>query len=169
MGKHSKLVYKQKTQSFLVYSCFNAKTLSGSVRVSSNVRTPTNNSSNNNNNTLYYSMFFGKGQCFPLLTAALAAVTTQGSCKHKSQRKILFLPVAIVSAGSLAAASRRGVNLSDTVSAPEPCAFALSQRCGNNRKRTPCRPGHDSLTNTQHKKHTWCPWLLTHNYIWLYA
>lgn len=65
MGKHSELVYVQKTQCFLVYSCFNTKTLSGSVKVSSYVRTPTNNSSNNNNNTLYYSMFLAKDSVFP--------------------------------------------------------------------------------------------------------
>lgn len=41
-------------------------------------------------------------------------------CKHRQQSKILLLPVAIVSVGSLAAASTIGVNLSDTASGPEP-------------------------------------------------
>lgn len=158
-----------KKQHFLDYSCVNTKTLSGSVRVSSYVRMPTNNSPINNNNTLYYSMFLAKDSVFPLLTAALAVVAWQGTSKHKLQSKILFLPVAIVSEGSLAAASRSCVNLSDNCQRSRACAFALSQRCGNNSKRTPCRPGHDSLTNTQCKKHTRCPWLpLTHNYIWLF-
>lgn len=40
----------------------------------------------------------------PLLTAALTAVAKQGRCKHKKQRRILFLPVAIVSAGTPATA-----------------------------------------------------------------
>lgn len=43
-----------------------------------------------------------------------------------NKRKILFLPVAIVSVSGLAAASRRVVNLSDTASATQPVPLLYS-------------------------------------------
>ncbi|KAM3596250.1 uncharacterized protein V6R79_011072 [Siganus canaliculatus] len=100
---------------------------------------------------------FGTGQCFPLLTAALATPATQGSCKHKQQSKIpnptccySFSRQRCSTSSSSSIEKRcqsvRHCQLSGA------CADALSQRCGNNSKRMLCRPGHDSLTNTQHKK-----------------
>lgn len=76
-----------------------------------------------NNNTLNYSM------CWPLTVfwsanCSFWLLQQDKITSNRQQRRILFLPVAIVSVDSLAAAaSRIVVNLSDTTRTTEPVSL----------------------------------------------
>lgn len=103
---------------------------------------------------------FGKGLSVPWLTVALAAEARHG--RHKNNRKNNNkwskedpMPTCCYSFSRQPCSSIKekcqSVRRSQRHRAR---ASALSQHCGNNSKRTLCRPGHDSLTNTLHNTHT---------------